>query len=79
MGKATRFGYMEIDLVADILDYYATNGERLLAAQAIPGEPGEPGVTLLSEPVGVTGYRRELRKKDTEKSLNKYHVASLRG
>ncbi|ENM2868405.1 NAD-dependent succinate-semialdehyde dehydrogenase [Citrobacter koseri] len=50
MGKVTRFGYMEIDLVADILDYYATNGERLLAAQAIPGEPG---ATLLSEPIGV--------------------------
>ncbi len=50
MGKVMRFGYMEIDLVADILDYYATNGERLLAAQAIPGEPG---ATLLSEPIGV--------------------------
>lgn len=50
MGKVTRFGYMEIDLVADILDYYATNGERLLAAQAIPGEPG---ATLLSESIGV--------------------------
>ncbi|HBL6926159.1 TPA: NAD-dependent succinate-semialdehyde dehydrogenase [Citrobacter koseri] len=50
MGKVTRFGYMEIDLVADILDYYATNGERLLAAQAIPGEPG---AMLLSEPIGV--------------------------
>ncbi|HHG8775224.1 TPA: NAD-dependent succinate-semialdehyde dehydrogenase, partial [Raoultella planticola] len=50
MGKVTRFGYMEIDLVADILDYYATHGERLLAAQAIPGEPG---ATLLSEPIGV--------------------------
>jgi len=50
MGKVTRFGYMEIDLVADILDYYATHGERLLAAQEIPGEPG---AMLLSEPVGV--------------------------
>lgn len=50
MGKVTRFGYMEIDLVADILDYYATNGERLLAAQAIPGEPG---ATLLSESIRV--------------------------
>ena len=50
MGKVTRFSYMEIDLVADILDYYATHGERLLAAQEIPGEPG---ATLLSEPIGV--------------------------
>jgi succinate-semialdehyde dehydrogenase/glutarate-semialdehyde dehydrogenase len=50
MGKVTRFGYMEVDLVADILDYYARNGERLLAAQELPGEPG---ATLLSEPIGV--------------------------
>lgn len=50
MGKVTRFGYMEIDLVADILDYYAANGERLLSAQALPGEPG---AVLLSEPIGV--------------------------
>lgn len=50
MGKVTRYGYMEIDLVADILDYYAKNGERLLAAQELPGEPG---ATLLSEPIGV--------------------------
>jgi succinate-semialdehyde dehydrogenase / glutarate-semialdehyde dehydrogenase len=50
MGKVTRFGYMEIDLVADILDYYATHGERLLAPQALPGEPG---ATLTSEPIGV--------------------------
>src|SRR3546814_2526863 len=41
MGKVTRFGYMEVDLVADILDYYAKNGERLLAAQELPGEPGD--------------------------------------
>lgn len=50
MGKVTRFGYLEIDLVAGILDYYAKHGERLLAAQALPGEPG---ATLLSEPIGV--------------------------
>jgi succinate-semialdehyde dehydrogenase/glutarate-semialdehyde dehydrogenase len=50
MGKVTRYGYMEIDLVADLLDYYAKNGERLLAAQELPGEPG---ATLLSEPIGV--------------------------
>src|ERR1700744_1231754 len=50
MGKVVRFGYMEIDLVADILDYYAQHGERLLAEQALPGEPG---ATLVSEPIGV--------------------------
>ncbi|WP_434667958.1 aldehyde dehydrogenase family protein [Paraburkholderia sp. A3BS-1L] len=50
MGKVVRFGYMEIDLVADILDYYVQNGERLLAEQSLPGEPG---ATLVSEPIGV--------------------------
>ena len=50
MGKVARFSYMEVDLVADILDYYAQHGERLLAAQELPGEPG---ATLLSEPIGV--------------------------
>ena len=50
MGKVTRFSYMEIDLVADILDYYAKHGQRLLEAQSLPGEPG---ATLVSEPVGV--------------------------
>jgi hypothetical protein len=50
MGKVTRFSYLEIDLVADILDYYAKHGERLLEPQSLPGEPG---VTLVAEPVGV--------------------------
>lgn len=50
MGKVLRFGYMEIDLVADILDYYSQHGERLLAEQPLPGEPG---ATLVSEPIGV--------------------------
>lgn len=50
MGKVVRLGYHEIDLVADILDYYAQHGERLLAPQDVPGEPG---ATLVSEPLGV--------------------------
>ena len=50
MGKVARFSYLEVDLVADILDYYAQNGERLLAPQALPNEPG---ATLLAEPIGV--------------------------
>jgi len=50
MGKVTRFGYLEVDLVADILDYYAENGERFLAAESLPGEPG---ATLVTEPIGV--------------------------
>ncbi|MEM5402839.1 NAD-dependent succinate-semialdehyde dehydrogenase [Paraburkholderia unamae] len=50
MGKVTRFSYMEVDLVADILDYYAANGEKFLVPQPVPGEPG---ATLLAEPIGV--------------------------
>ncbi|CAG9207759.1 Succinate-semialdehyde dehydrogenase (NADP(+)) [Paraburkholderia sabiae] len=50
MGKIVRFSYMEIDLVADILDYYAEHGEKFLAPQAVPGEPG---ATLVAEPIGV--------------------------
>jgi succinate-semialdehyde dehydrogenase/glutarate-semialdehyde dehydrogenase len=47
MGKIVRFSYMEIDLVADILDYYAEHGEKFLAPQAVPG------ATLIAEPIGV--------------------------
>lgn len=50
MGKVTRFGHMEVDLVADILEYYARNGEKFLAPQPLPDEPG---ATLVSEPIGV--------------------------
>lgn len=50
MGKITRFSYLEVDLVADILDYYAEHGEKFLAPQPVPGEPG---ATLHAEPVGV--------------------------
>jgi succinate-semialdehyde dehydrogenase / glutarate-semialdehyde dehydrogenase len=50
MGKVARFSRLEIDLVADILEYYAEHGERLLAAQSLPGEPG---ATLVAEPIGV--------------------------
>ncbi|WP_329021884.1 aldehyde dehydrogenase family protein [Streptomyces sp. NBC_01423] len=50
MGKVTRFGYFEVDLVADILDYYAEHAERFLAEQELPGEPG---AKLVTEPIGV--------------------------
>lgn len=50
MGKIQRFSDFEIDLVADILQYYATHAERLLAEQALPDEPG---ASLVAEPVGV--------------------------
>lgn len=50
MGKIQRFSDFEIDLVADILEYYATNGERLLAEQPLTDEPG---AALVAEPIGV--------------------------
>ncbi|CAB3745702.1 NAD-dependent succinate-semialdehyde dehydrogenase [Paraburkholderia humisilvae] len=50
MGKVIGQSYAEVDLVADILDYYATNGEKFLAPQALPGEPG---ATVVAEPIGV--------------------------
>ncbi|WP_030144332.1 aldehyde dehydrogenase family protein [Glycomyces sp. NRRL B-16210] len=50
MGKIASFSSFEVDLVADILAYYAEHGERLLAEQALPGEPG---AVLASEPIGV--------------------------
>src|SRR6201991_1680234 len=50
MGKVTRFGYFEVDLTADILDYYANNAEKFLAAQVLPDAPG---ATVVAEPIGV--------------------------
>lgn len=50
MGKVTRFGYMEVDLAADILDYYAKHGERFLAPQPLPEAPG---ATVFAEPIGA--------------------------
>ncbi|MEX3979979.1 NAD-dependent succinate-semialdehyde dehydrogenase [Paraburkholderia sp. EG287A] len=50
MGKIVSQSYGEIELVADILDYYANNGEQFLAPQPLPGEPG---ATLVAEPIGV--------------------------
>ncbi|GAA2822706.1 NAD-dependent succinate-semialdehyde dehydrogenase [Nonomuraea rubra] len=50
MGKVTRLGYFEVDLVADILDYYAEHGEEFLAERPLPGEPG---AKLINEPIGV--------------------------
>jgi len=50
MGKVVAQSYMEIDLVADILDYYAAQGEKLLEPQPLPGEPG---ASVVAEPIGV--------------------------
>jgi succinate-semialdehyde dehydrogenase/glutarate-semialdehyde dehydrogenase len=50
MGKVTRFGYFEVDLTADILDYYAKHAEEFLAAQPLPDVPG---AVVTAEPIGV--------------------------
>lgn len=50
MGKVTRFGYMEVDLAADILAYYAKNAEQFLAPKPLPDAPG---ATVFAEPTGV--------------------------
>jgi len=50
MGKVTRFGYMEVDLAADILAYYAKNAEQFLAPKTLPDAPG---ATVFAEPTGV--------------------------
>ncbi|CAM2154604.1 Succinate-semialdehyde dehydrogenase [NADP(+)] [Pararobbsia alpina] len=50
MGKVVWQSYAEVDLVADILDYYAKNGEAFLKDQALPGEPG---AKIVAEPIGV--------------------------
>jgi succinate-semialdehyde dehydrogenase / glutarate-semialdehyde dehydrogenase len=50
MGKVTRFGYMEVDLAADILAYYAKNAEHFLAPKRLPDAPG---ATVFAEPTGV--------------------------
>lgn len=50
MGKVTRFGYFEVDLTADILEYYAKNAETFLAPQTLPDVPD---ATVTAEPIGV--------------------------
>lgn len=50
MGKVISQAYWEVDFTADILDYYATNGEAFLKPKDLPGAPG---ATVVSEPLGV--------------------------
>jgi succinate-semialdehyde dehydrogenase/glutarate-semialdehyde dehydrogenase len=50
IGRIKNLSNYEVDLIADIFDYYVENGERLLADQTVPGEPG---ATLAAEPFGV--------------------------
>ncbi|WP_283816920.1 aldehyde dehydrogenase family protein [Bradyrhizobium diversitatis] len=53
MGKVTRFGYMEVDLAADILAYYAKNAEHFLAPKRLPDAPAP-----LSSPSRPASYSR---------------------
>ncbi|EOR95071.1 Succinate-semialdehyde dehydrogenase [NAD] [Arcticibacter svalbardensis MN12-7] len=51
MGKLLAQSAGEIDLSADIIDYYATNGERFLANKVLDTEFGE--AYIKSSPIGV--------------------------
>ena len=51
MGKLIAESEAEIDLSADIFDYYAENGERFLADQVLKPEQGE--AVVRHEPLGV--------------------------
>ncbi|MEC8429218.1 MAG: aldehyde dehydrogenase family protein, partial [Pseudomonadota bacterium] len=51
MGKKLEHGRAEIDLVAEIFDFYADEGESLLAPKAISTRDGEG--TMINQPVGI--------------------------
>lgn len=51
MGKKLEHGRAEVDLVAEIFDFYADEGERLLAPKKITTRDGEG--TMLNQPVGI--------------------------
>lgn len=54
MGKLIGEAEAEVDLSADILDYYAKNSEALLAPRPLPvADPSEGKVFLSKEPLGV--------------------------
>ncbi|KAJ8139156.1 hypothetical protein OY671_007631, partial [Metschnikowia pulcherrima] len=50
MGKSVSISHMEINLSADILDYYAKNAEAFMEPKRIPGFPGATSVT---RPIGI--------------------------
>ncbi|PTB58407.1 hypothetical protein M431DRAFT_549132 [Trichoderma harzianum CBS 226.95] len=50
MGKTISAMEVEVDISADILEYYAKNGEEFL--KTVPC-PGVPGAEVISEPIGV--------------------------
>lgn len=51
MGKKVEHGRAEIDLVAEIFDFYAEEGESLLAPKEISTRDGKG--TMLNQPVGI--------------------------
>lgn len=51
MGKKVEHGVAEIDLVAEIFDFYADEGEKLLAPQKLSTRDGE-GI-MINQPVGI--------------------------
>ncbi len=51
MGKKLEHGRAEVDLVAEIFDFYADEGETLLAPKKITTRDGEG--TMLNQPVGI--------------------------
>lgn len=51
MGKKLEHGRAEIDLVAEIFDYYADEGESLLAPKKLSTKDGEG--TMIKQPVGI--------------------------
>lgn len=51
MGKKLEHGRGEIDLVAQIFDYYADEGERILAPKQLDTRDGEG--MLITQPVGI--------------------------
>lgn len=50
MGKTIGAMEVEVDISADILEYYAKNGEEFLKTVTCPGVPG---AEVISEPIGV--------------------------
>ncbi len=54
MGKLLSEAKAEVELSADILDYYARNARALLAPEKLPvGNPAEGDAVLVHEPLGV--------------------------
>ncbi len=54
MGKILGEAKAEVELSAEIFEYYARNAERLLAPETLPvANPAEGQATLVHEPLGV--------------------------